>query len=113
MSVEDVGCCGAYCGTCKVRKESLCPGCKSGYADGTRELSRAKCHMKVCCLKNHYNSCADCDEYGSCNIIQAFYNKNGYKYKKYQEAIDFIRANGYENFMKIADGWKMQYGKYP
>jgi hypothetical protein len=23
-----------------------------------------------------------------------------------------IKVNGYEKFIKIADGWKMQYGKY-
>ncbi|MCP4679832.1 MAG: DUF3795 domain-containing protein [Deltaproteobacteria bacterium] len=112
MSIEEVGCCGAYCGTCKVLKENLCKGCKLGYADGTRDITRAKCKIKVCCLKNQYSSCADCDEYGTCDIIQIFYTKSGYKYKKYREAIECIRANGYENFIRIADRWKMQYGKY-
>ena len=36
----------------------------------------------------------------------------GYKYKKYKEAIEFVRSNGYAAFIKIADGWKMLYGKY-
>lgn len=112
MSIEEIGCCGAYCGTCKVFKENLCKGCKLGYADGTRDISKARCKMKVCCIKKQLNSCADCDEYDSCDIIQSFYKKNGYKYKKYNEAIDFIRSNGYEKFLKIADDWKMQYGKY-
>ena len=31
---------------------------------------------------------------------------------KYKEALDFIRANGYEEFVKIVDRWSMQYGKY-
>jgi hypothetical protein len=111
MSIEDVGCCGAYCGTCNVIRDGLCKGCKSGYTDGTRDISRAKCKMKVCCLENQFCSCADCSEYSSCDIIQNFYAKRGYKYKKYREAIEFIRASGYEDFLKIADGWKMQYGK--
>lgn len=68
--------------------------------------------MKVCCIRKQYNSCADCDEYSSCDIIQGFYKKDGYKYKKYKEALDFIRANGYGEFITIADGWRMQYGKY-
>ncbi|MEJ2543011.1 MAG: hypothetical protein P8Y99_02995, partial [Calditrichaceae bacterium] len=59
-----------------------------------------------------YNSCADCSEYDACDIIQEFFAKNGYKYKKYKKALDYIRANGYEKFISIADGWKMQYGKY-
>ena len=68
--------------------------------------------MKVCCLKNEYNSCADCNKYISCDIIQGFFKKNGYKYKKYKEALDYIRENGYEKFLNIADEWKMQFGKY-
>lgn len=112
MSIEEIGCCGAYCGTCKVKSDNLCKDCKLGYADGTRDISKAKCKMKVCCFKNQFSSCADCGEYSSCDIIQGFFTKNGYKYKKYKEAIEFIRANGYEVFLKIANKWKMQYGKY-
>jgi len=112
MSIEEIGCCGAYCGTCQVIRENHCRGCKLGYSDGTRDISKAKCKIKVCCIRKQYNSCADCDDYDSCDIIQGFFKKNGYKYKKYKEALDFIKANGYEEFIKIADGWKMQYGKY-
>jgi hypothetical protein len=112
MSIEEIGCCGAYCGTCKVKQENHCKGCKLGYADGTRDISKAKCKIKVCCLANHFNSCADCDKYDSCDIIQTFHNKNGYKYKKYKDALDFIRLNEYRAFIGIADKWKMQYGKY-
>ena len=112
MSIEEIGCCGAYCGTCIVIKENLCQGCKLGYADSIRDISKAKCKIKICCLRKQYNSCADCNEYDSCDIIQGFYKKNGYKYKKYKEAIEFIRSNSYEEFIKIADTWKMQYGKY-
>ncbi len=56
MSIDEVGCCGAYCGACKVIKDNLCKGCKLGYADGARNISKAKCKIKVCCLKNQYNS---------------------------------------------------------
>lgn len=68
--------------------------------------------MKVCCIENGLNSCADCENYTTCEIIQGFYNKNGYKYKKYREATSFIRDRGYSSFLEIADGWKNQYGKY-
>jgi hypothetical protein len=112
MSVIEIGCCGAYCGTCPVLKENMCRGCKLGYKTGERDLSKAKCKMKVCCISKNYNSCADCEIYDSCEIIQAFQHKNGYKYKKYKEALDFIRANGYKKFLAIADGWNRQYGKY-
>ncbi|MCP4703612.1 MAG: DUF3795 domain-containing protein [candidate division Zixibacteria bacterium] len=112
MSIEEIGCCGAYCRTCKEFTENRCYGCKLGYSDGTRKISKAKCKIKICCMGKKYNSCADCDEYNSCPIIQGFYNKKGYKYKKYQEAVEFIRANGYDKFIVMADGWNNQYGKY-
>ncbi len=112
MSIEEIGCCGAYCGTCREHKNNLCRGCKLGYQNGERDISKAKCKMKVCCIKNEYNSCADCGEYAACNIIQNFHNKGSYKYKKYREAIEFIISNGYKRFVEIADGWKNQYGKY-
>jgi hypothetical protein len=112
MGVEEVGCCGAYCGTCRAYKDNTCLGCKIGYQDGNRDISRAKCKIKICCIEKGYLSCADCSDYNSCTIIQSFLGKNGYKYKKYKEALDFIIANGYEEFIEIADTWKMQYGKY-
>jgi hypothetical protein len=41
MDREDVGCCGAFCGTCPERKNGLCKGCTTGYADGwTRACGR-------------------------------------------------------------------------
>jgi hypothetical protein len=39
------------------------------------------------------------------------YSKNGYKYKKYKEAIEFIKQNGYEDFIHLADNWNGAYGK--
>jgi len=112
MSIKQIGCCGAYCGTCPVFKINLCKGCKLGYENGERDILKAKCKMKICCIKRRFISCADCIQYSSCKIIQGFHQKSGYKYKKYKEAIEFIRANGYDKFIKIANGWKMQYGKY-
>ena len=37
---EEIGCCGAYCGTCREYQKT-CKGCKPGYLDGSRDLSRA------------------------------------------------------------------------
>jgi hypothetical protein len=112
MSKEEIGCCGAYCGKCKALEENACRGCKLGYKNGKRDISKAKCKMKVCCITNDYISCADCDKYDYCPTIREFQNKDGYKYKKYKEALEFIRENGYDKFLKIADKWSMQYGKY-
>ena len=68
--------------------------------------------MKVCCIEKGLSTCADCSDYEICQILQGFYGKGGYKYKRYQETTRFIRANGYHDFLGIADGWKNQYGKY-
>jgi len=112
MGIKELGCCGAYCGTCRALKDNVCKGCKLGYENGKRDFSKAKCKIKVCCMIKGFNSCADCSDYSFCHTIQGLYNKNGYKYKKYQQATEFIRANGYDKFVEIANGWKMQYGKY-
>jgi hypothetical protein len=112
MGIEAIGCCGAYCGTCPVFREKACKGCKLGYRGGGRDLSKARCKIKVCCIGKGYISCADCGQYGSCDIIRGFHAKKGYKYKKYKEAIEFIRSTDYEKFIQIADRWKIQYGKY-
>jgi|GEM_PF-5008009 len=66
---------------------SLCKGCKIGYKNGERDISKAKCKIKVCCVKMQHTSCADCDEYNSCPTLNDFYNKNGYKYGKYSNNI--------------------------
>lgn len=107
-----LGCCGAYCRTCRVYGEHLCRGCKTGYASGERELPKAKCKIKVCCIGKGRASCADCPEYPACGTIQPFHSRPGYKYRKYREAILFIRKHGYGAFFRIANGWTMQYGRY-
>lgn len=112
MAIIEIGCCGAYCGTCKEYKDKRCSGCKIGYDSGERDINKAKCKMKVCCIKRKQSSCADCLDYPSCNIINEFYNKNGYKYTKYKQAIDYIRENGYKKFLLIAEKWNNVYGKY-
>lgn len=68
--------------------------------------------MKVCCFKERqFETCADCPNYHSCPIIQAFHNKKPFKYKKYKQSIEFIQQNGYEQFIEKAKDWKNAYGK--
>ena len=112
MSILEIGCCGAYCKTCPEFKNFRCQGCKIGYENGKREIEKAKCKMKVCCIKKGLHTCADCTAYSTCATIQGFYGKKSYKYKKYQEATLFIRNRGYSTFLEVANTWKNQYGKY-
>ena len=107
-----IWCCGAYCKTCPAFKEDYCKGCKLGYDTGERDINDSKCKMKVCCFKGkNLETCADCLEYSTCKIMLDFHSKNGYKYKKYQQSIEFIRKNGYTDFLKTAKDWKHAYGR--
>jgi hypothetical protein len=108
-----VGCCGAYCKTCKPFINGHCKGCKIGFDTGERDINKAKCKIKLCCFRdNQLDTCADCLDIESCDTIGSWHSKNGYKYKKYKEAVYFIKENGYLNFFEIADNWKNAYGKF-
>jgi hypothetical protein len=117
MAIKEIGCCGAYCKTCmeqqkeKYPNERTCLGCKLGYEPGGRDLSKAKCEIKVCCFREReLETCADCPDY-PCEILRGFWSKKGWKYKKYRKQLEFIRQNGYEEFLKRADKWKGPRGK--
>ncbi len=91
-SIRLVGCCGAYCKTCQPFIEGFCRGCKVGYAEGERDLNKAKGKMKACCFRErNLETCADCPDYPKCRVIRDFYRKNGFKYKKYAQAVEFTR----------------------
>jgi hypothetical protein len=111
----EIGCCAAYCGTCRELANGKCPGCKTGYDTGQRDLSKARCRMKVCCIKRLGTAltCADCPDYLHCEIIQGFYSKKGYKYKKYHESAEFISRHGHDSFLQVAGKWKGPYGRVP
>lgn len=107
-----IGCCGAYCKTCKSFTDGTCKGCKLGFDTGKRDINKAKCKIKLCCFRDRqFDTCADCTDIKNCLIIGEWYSKNGYKYKKYKQAIEFIKENGYEEFFRQADKWKNPYGK--
>jgi hypothetical protein len=117
MTISEIGCCGAYCKTCieqqqkKYPNERGCRGCKLGYESDSRDLSRAKCKIKVCCLREkHLVSCADCLSY-PCGILEEFWSKKGWKYQQCMRQLEFIRQSGYEEFLKRADGWRGPRGK--
>jgi len=117
MTIREIGCCGAYCKTCliwqieKYPNERHCRGCKLGYKTGTRDASKAKCPMKVCCFVDRkLETCADCNNF-PCEVLETFWSKTGYKYKKYKNQLEFIRQNGYEKYLNCAEAWKRAHGK--
>ncbi len=113
MSIREIGCCGAYCKTCRASVSgSKCRGCKLGYGNVGRDINKSRCAIKLCCFRDRQlETCADCGDYSSCKTIHGMYEKNGYKYGKYRQSIEFIRQNGYARFIGIADTWKDPYGK--
>ena len=112
MSAEEIGCCGAYCRTCRAFRDGSCRGCRLGYSDGTRDLTRAKCRIKVCSMRDHdHQTCADCGEFDYCETLQTWYESAGGSRRRYRRSADFIRRHGYDRFIKIADGWKDAAGK--
>jgi hypothetical protein len=115
LSSNDVGCCGAYCRTCRALIDGTCLGCRLGYDTGERDIDKARCKMKVCCITRlgTAHTCADCPDCLSCDTLQGFYGKNGYKYKRYRESMEFIRTPGYDCFLEAVRKWKGAYGKLP
>ena len=77
--MEEIGCYGAYCGTCR----------------------------------EYLKTCKGCEEYDRCESIQSFLNHPGYKYGKYKQALEYIRAHGHAAFLNAAEHWTSAYGKYP
>jgi hypothetical protein len=71
--------------------------------------------MKVCCITTvgTTHTCADCPDYPTCDTLQGFYAKNGYKYRKYRQSLQFMKAHGYDSFLQAAQKWKGAYGKLP
>jgi len=78
---------------------------------GERDVNKAKCEIKVCCFKERrLETCAGCPDY-PCEVLGEFWSKRGWKYKQYRKQLEFIRQNGYEEFLKRANKWKGPRGK--
>jgi hypothetical protein len=58
-------------------------------------------------------TCADCDMFSSCPILQNWYGKKAWKYQRYKKSAAYIREHGYGEFIKVANGWKDACGKLP
>lgn len=113
QNLQLIGCCGAYCKTCRAYTGGACRGCTIGYRSGDRDINKAKCSVKVCCLRREFRTCADCPDYPTCATIRAFHGKRGYKYRRYREALEFIRTNGCAAFVAAANRWKAAFGPLP
>ena len=110
--IRYIGCCGAYCKTCRSYVLGSCKGCKIGLDTGERDIRRAKCRIKICCFRdNKLDTCADCSKFESCDLIGNWYAKKGYHGEKYKKSLEYIKKNTYSEFIKLADRWKGASGK--
>jgi hypothetical protein len=100
MSIIEIGCCGTYCETCPAFAQHTWKGCNLGYEIGVRDLSKAKCQIKLCCIGSHLQSCADCQKLPTSQTVNDFYQKPGLKYGKYIMEVEYIRNHGYDSFWK-------------
>ena len=107
-----IGCCGAYCKTCRPFILGSCRGCKIGYDDGSRSMARARCKIKVCCYGlRKLETCAECAEhFGHCHTLERFYSRNKGGYERYRKVLELIRTDGYREFIKRAKNWKNNCG---
>ena len=111
--IKFIGCCGAYCRTCRNLALGHCKGCKVGYEDGQRSMERAKCRIKICCFgTRELETCAECSELDHCRVLAKFHGKNAPEYGRYRESLEFICENGYAEFAKRAKAWRRGYGEF-
>lgn len=107
-----IGCCGTYCKTCKAFVNGSCKGCKIGYDTKERDINKAKCKIKICCLKEKkLVSCADCKQFSDCGIFNTKFKIGTRDNRKCQESLNFIKNEGYDKFLLKAKNWKSHIGK--
>jgi hypothetical protein len=49
-------------------------------------------------------TCMECPEFSSCRILQDFYARPA-SHQKIRRAAEFMRAHGYERFVRTARNW--------
>ena len=107
-----IGCCGAYCRTCRSFVAGSCKGCRLGYETGERDIARARCRIKRCCFGDRgLETCAECPEFDRCGTLAAFHGKRCKEYGRYRKSLEFIRREGYPAFIERSEGWEKAYGE--
>lgn len=77
-----------YIGKKELSLEDMnCRGCRSD--SGPRFVGCENCPIRRCCTGRNLATCADCDEYGTCQMINGFFTTA----PQAKENLDRIRAN--------------------
>jgi len=57
-------------------------------------------------------TCAECKEYEDCHMLAEFHGKKPHEYRKFRESFDYIRANGYGEFLLKARECRRACGEF-
>ncbi len=107
-----IACCGCYCKACKAFIDNSCKGCKLGYSTNERDINKAKCKIKICCLKEKkLTSCAECKEFNDCKTFNSKFKIGTRNNKKCIEILNFIKDKGYDEFLLRTKTWTNHTGK--
>jgi|SRR5690554_236018 len=93
--------CGLYCGACNMYIKGKCPGCHLNE-------KASWCKLRICCMDQHYQSCADCQEFADPNRCKKFNNFMSkvfaFLFKSNRKAcINLIKEKGYDEYSKYMD----------
>ena len=64
-SADMVAYCGLFCGACGSFRRGRCAGCLDGGGFSS-------CKVRICVKDKDYRTCADCDEYLDCKLLNNF-----------------------------------------
>lgn len=94
-SMELIGACGLYCGSCRKFRKGKCPGCHANE-------KATWCGIRECCHKMGYSTCARCpiEDVNTCKTYNhLIYCILGFLLNSDRSAcIRYIRRHGEEEF---------------
>jgi len=87
--------CGLFCGNCKrgyARNSDVSKLCKNG-------CGFASCSIRKCAQEKNLESCAECDDYLSCKLLNSFMSKLfGFIFRSNRiGTLNLIRNSGYDH----------------
>jgi hypothetical protein len=103
LETDRISYCGFYCGSCPKYVKKECQGCKGDSPDCA--VGYKACKVRPCCIRNEFNSCADCDKYKSvkdCKIYNPFMIKFGQFITRTnrRKGIEYIKEKGETEFVR-------------
>lgn len=98
MDKEQIGMCGAYCGSCDWKEKTNCPGCQACKG----EMFWGECSVAKCCLDKGSTHCGPCEQL-PCNTLKEFFNNPEHGDNGERLANLKAWANGEDKCIKIGE----------